>query len=260
MTQLKVSVVTPVYNGASTISSCIESVLNQTYSNIEYIIVDGKSKDNTLEIIKGYPSDRIKVVSESDRGLYDAINKGIMMASGDIVCFLCADDMYAHSNVMGIVAETFNVHPEAEIVYSDILYVNREDTSKVVRYWKSSDFKPGLYKKGWLPPNTSFFTKRTALLKYGLFNIDFKLAADYELNYRLLEKNRLKSVYLPEILVKMRTGGVSNSGLINVYRSLKDCYDVLIFHKVRNPMTYIVNTMLYRLKQVYIPKEIRKIH
>ncbi|MEP6645465.1 MAG: glycosyltransferase family 2 protein [Saprospiraceae bacterium] len=255
---MKITVITPVYNGELTIRSCIESVLNQTYTEVEYIIMDAVSKDNTLSIIHEYPQEKIKLFSGKDQGLYDAINKGMDIASGDIMCFLCADDMYADNFVLRKVAHAFQSDPDIDIVYSDIVYVNRNNISRIERYWKSSSFVPGLYRKGWLPPNTSFFIKRTSMLHHEKFNIKFRYAADYELNYRLLEKYRLKSVYLPEILVLMRSGGVSNSNMTNIYKSLKDCYDVLLFHHVKYPSLYIINTMFYRLKQIYIPSKIKR--
>ncbi|MBK9982496.1 MAG: glycosyltransferase [Saprospiraceae bacterium] len=254
---MKITVITPVYNGETTIHSCIDSVLSQTYADVEYIIMDAVSKDKTIPIILKYPEGKIKLISEKDQGLYDAINKGIDEATGDIVCFLCADDMYADRNVLKKIAEGFQTDSTIDIIYSDIVYVNRINTSKIERYWKSSAFSPGLYRKGWLPPNTSFFIKKNSLLLHDKFNIQFKYAADYELNYRLLEKHRLKSVYIPEILVKMRSGGISNAGLLNIYKSLKDCYDVLFFHNVKHPFIYILNTMFYRLKQIYIPSRIK---
>ena len=221
---LKFSVITPVYQGEETIRTCIESVLEQSYTEVEYIIVDAVSTDQTLNIIRNFQDDHIHLVSEKDEGLYDAFNNGMKFATGDILCFLCADDMYAGPDSLQKVAATFQLRPEADIVYSDIVYVNRENPSQIERYWKSSSFKPGLYRKGWLPPNTSFYIKKKSLEGIDYFNIHFRFAADYEFNYRLLEKHGLKSVYLPEILVKMRSGGVSNSGLNNMLKSVKDCY------------------------------------
>ncbi|MFZ1678240.1 MAG: glycosyltransferase family 2 protein [Saprospiraceae bacterium] len=254
---MKITVITPVYNGEATIGSCIDSVMSQSYADVEYIIMDAVSNDKTVSIVKAYTHENIKLISEKDLGLYDAINKGIENATGDIVCFLCADDMYTDRNVLKKIAEAFQTDATIDIIYADIIYVNRINTSKIDRYWKSSAFLPGLYRKGWLPPNTAFFIKKNSLLPHDKFNIRFKYAADYELNYRLLEKYRLKSVYLPEILVKMRSGGISNAGIKNIYKSLKDCYDVLLFHNVKHPFIYIVNTMFYRLKQIYIPSRIK---
>ncbi len=252
---MKITVITPVYNGQDTILSCIESVLSQSYSNKEYIVVDGASKDKTVDILKEYP---VKWISEKDKGLYDAFNKGIMMATGDIVCFLCADDMYEHKNVLEKIANAFAVHPEAEIIYGDIIYVDRDDLSKIKRYWKSSSFTPGLFKKGWLPPNTALFIKRSVFLKHGLFNLQFKMASDFEMQYRLFEVHRIKSFYTSDIMVRMRSGGMSNSGLKGMYKSLKECYDALKLHKVKFPIMYIINTLLYRLKQTFIPRHIKQ--
>lgn len=254
---LKFSVITPVYQGEETIGACIESVLEQTHPELEYIIVDAVSTDNTLNIIRNFPQEIIHLISEKDKGLYDAFNKGMSLATGDVLCFLCADDMFANPDSLNKVAEAFQQNPDAEIIYSDIVYVNRENLSQVDRYWKSSLFIPGLYRKGWLPPNTSFYIKKQSLQGIPYFNLQFPFAADYEFNYRLLEKHRLKSVYLPEILVKMRSGGVSNAGFINMYKSLKDCYDVLKYHHIKNPLIYIFNTLIYRIKQTFVPKKVK---
>ena len=245
---MKITVITPVYNGQDTIRSCIESVLSQNHDDKEYIVVDGASKDNTVDILKEYP---IKWISEKDKGLYDAFNKGIMMATGDVVCFLCADDMYEHPNVLQTAADTFASHPEVDIVYGDIIYVDKDDLSKIKRYWKSSPFTPGLFKKGWLPPNTALFIKRSVFLKYGLFSLKFKMASDFEMQYRFFEVNRVKTFYTSNIMVRMRSGGMSNAGLKGMYRSLKECYDALKLHKVKQPLIYIINTLFYRAKQVF---------
>jgi glycosyltransferase involved in cell wall biosynthesis len=255
---LKFTIITPVYQGEETIRTCIESVLAQSHPNVEYIIMDAKSTDHTLKIISSFSDSNIRLISEKDKGLYDAFNKGIKMATGDIICFLCADDMYATPEALKKVAATFQMYPEADIVYSDIVYVNRENPSQIERYWKSSPFRPGLYRKGWLPPNTSFYIKRKSLEGLDYFNIHFPFAADYEFNYRLLEKNNLKAVYLPDILVMMRSGGISNSGFNNMYKSLKDCYAVLRYHHVRHPWMYIFNTIVYRFKQMFVPEGIKK--
>lgn len=252
---MKITIITPVYNGQDTIRSCVESVLSQTYPDKEYIVVDGASKDNTVDILKEYP---IVWKSEKDKGLYDAFNKGIMMATGDVVCFLCADDMYEHKNVLQVVSETFASHPEAEIVYGDIIYVDKNNLSEIKRYWKSSPFTPGLFKKGWLPPNTALFIKRSVFLTHGLFSLDYKMAGDYELQYRFFEINRVQSFYISNTMVRMRSGGMSNAGLKGMYTSLKECYYALKSNQVKFPISYIINTIFYRLRQLFIPKELKK--
>lgn len=255
---MKITVITPVFNGQETIRSCIESVLTQSYPDKEYIIIDGGSTDNTVDILKTYKDRSVNWISEKDKGLYDAFNKGIMMATGDVVCFLCADDMYEHNNVLSKIADTFRIHPETDIVYGDIIYVEKDDLSKIKRYWKSSPFKPGLFKKGWLPPNTALFIRRSVFLQHGLFSLQYKMASDYEMQYRFFEKFRINSVYISDIMVRMRSGGMSNSSLHGMYKSLKECYDALNFHGVRFSFLYIINTLFYRIKQVIIPNHIKK--
>ena len=200
----------------------------------------------------------LKWISEKDKGLYDAFNKGILIATGDVVCFLCADDMYYHDNVLGHAADAFRKHPEVDIIYGDIIYVDKDDLTKITRYWKSSPFKPGLFKKGWLPPNTALFIKRSVFLQYGLFRLDFRMAGDFEMQYRFLEKYRVPSYYFSDIMVRMRSGGMSNASLSGMYKSLKECYNALRSHHVRFPFLYIVNTLFYRCKQIFISPQIRK--
>ena len=254
---MKITVITPVFNGQETIRSCIESVLSQGYPDKEYIIVDGGSTDNTVDILKTYNDKSLKWISEKDKGLYDAFNKGIMMATGDVVCFLCADDMYEHNNVLLKIAYTFRIHPETEIVYGDIIYVDKDDLSKIKRYWKSSPFEPGLFKKGWLPPNTALFIKRSVFLKHGLFSLQFKMASDFEMQYRFFEIYRIRSFYISDIMVRMRSGGMSNSDLKGMYKSLRECYIALKMHNVRFPFLYIINTVLYRIRQLPIMRKLK---
>ena len=257
---MKISVITPVFNGEETLQSCIQSVLNQNYPDKEYIIVDGGSNDKTVDILKTYSSNGLKWISEKDKGLYDAFNKGIGMSTGDVICFLCADDMYTHENVLQTISNTFKSHPEYDIVYGDIIYVNRKNLNEIDRYWKSSSFRPGLFKKGWLPPNTALFIRKNVFEKYGAFNLKYKFASDVDMQYRFFEIHRLKTFYTPGILVTMRSGGVSNSSWQGMYKSLKECYDALKSHKVRFPFLFVINTLFYRLNQVIIPKKIKKIY
>jgi glycosyltransferase involved in cell wall biosynthesis len=254
---MKITVITPVYNGQETIRSCIESVSNQSLSCKEHIIVDGGSTDKTIDVLKGHP---VRWISEKDNGIYDAFNKGINMATGDIICFLGADDMYADTNVFQSIVDTFIARPEIAIVYGDMIFVKRGDISKITRYWKSSPFKPGLFRKGWLPQNHALFIRRSVFHEYGSFDLQYRSASDYELQYRLFEKLQLNSFYLPGIMVKMRAGGVSNSNLRNVYKNLKECYDILKFHKVKYPFPYIINTIFYRFKQAFVPSNIKKMY
>jgi glycosyltransferase involved in cell wall biosynthesis len=215
-----VSIITPVLNRANTIRDCIESVLAQDYP-IEYIIVDGGSKDGTLEIIREYSSRLAKVVSEPDRNNYEAGNKGIALATGDIIGILAADDAYADNKVISKVAAAFKTGIDS--CYGDLVYVDRDDTNKVIRYWKSCAYDRKLFYSGWMPPHPTFFVRRSIYEAYGAFRLDHGTAADYELMLRFLLKHGLSAGYIPEVLVRMRTGGSSGFSIRN--RIIANLYD-----------------------------------
>jgi glycosyltransferase involved in cell wall biosynthesis len=257
---LRISVITPVFNGEAMIKYCMDSVARQTYANKEHVIVDGLSTDETVAVINNNKGRQVKLLSEKDSGLYDAFNKGIDLAEGDIICFLCADDMYAHENVLESIANAFKTRREVDMIYGDIVYVDRDDLSKVVRYWKSSSFKTGLFRKGWMAPNTALFIRKELFRKHGVFDLSYKMAADYELQFRLFEKHQLRSVYIRDIMVRMRSGGVSNSSFRNMYKSLRECYAALSRHQVPLRLLYIMNTVLYRIRQKGIPAEIQQLN
>lgn len=212
--QPKVSIITVCFNSAITIEDTIKSVINQTYSNIEYIIIDGLSSDNTLEIINKYPDQITKVVSEKDKGLYDAINKGINLATGDIIANLNSDDFYIDNNVISDVVEKFE-QEKSDTLYTDLYYVDAIDTNKIKRFWKSGEYKKGLFFKGWMPPHPTFFVKSEVYKKYGIFNLELRSAADYEIMLRFIHRYECSVSYLPRVTVRMRIGGVSNSSLNN---------------------------------------------
>ncbi|MCE3228152.1 MAG: glycosyltransferase [Bacteroidetes bacterium] len=211
---LKVSVITITYNSAETLEQTILSVTNQTYNNIEYIIVDGKSTDSTLSIVERHKDKISKVISEKDKGLYDALNKGIDLATGDIIAILHSDDFYINENVIQKYVDVFTKQ-NCEAVYSDLYYVDRKNTDKITRKWKSGNYKPGSFLNGWMPPHPTFFVKKELYSEFGKFNLDFKTAADYELMLRFIHKNKIKLGYLPEYTVKMRVGGQSNESVKN---------------------------------------------
>lgn len=211
---LKVSIITICYNSAETIESTIQSVLEQDYKNIEYIIIDGKSTDNTLQIIEKYKVKISKIISEKDEGIYFAINKGIANATGDIIGILHADDFYTNEQIISKVVNKFQ-EKNVDTVYGDLQYVDRIDISKIKRNWISGEYKEGLFLKGWMPPHPTFFVQKTCYEKYGTYNTLLKSAADYELMLRLLHKYECSTVYIQEVLVKMRVGGKSNVSLLN---------------------------------------------
>jgi glycosyltransferase len=212
--QPKVTIITVCYNSEKTIEDTIQSVINQDYPNIEHIIIDGLSTDNTLEIVNKYKDKITKVVSEKDKGLYEAINKGINLATGDIIANLNSDDFYIDTNVIEEVVAKMEFD-KTDTLYADLYYVDATDTNKITRHWKSGDYKVGLFFKGWMPPHPTFFVKKEVYANYGKFNLAFKSAADYELMLRFIHKHQCSISYLPRVVVKMRIGGVSNSSLLN---------------------------------------------
>jgi len=208
-----ISIITITYNAENTIEDCIQSIDKQNY-NAEHIIVDGASTDGTLDLIKLY-SDIISVtISEPDNGIYDAMNKGIKMSSGDIVGILNSDDFYSNNDVLSNVAKAFD-DPNIDSCYGDLKYVDGNDVTKLVRYWKSGNYNSKKFYNGWMPPHPTFFVRRSVYEKYGLFNLDLGSAADYEIMLRFLLKHKVKAKYIPETLVHMRTGGVSNASIKN---------------------------------------------
>ena len=219
---LKISIITVTYNSGATLEQTIRSVLEQSYSNIEYIIIDGQSTDNTLQIVDKYRSRIATLVSEKDKGLYDAINKGIARATGDVIGLLHSDDFYMHPQVIEKYAALFEKE-KPDAVYSDLYYVDRDNTDKIVRKWKSGSYRSGAFINGWMPPHPTFFVKREVYERFGTFHPDFKSAADYELMLRFIEKQKIRLAYLPEYTVKMRTGGQSNVTVQNrIHANLED--------------------------------------
>ena len=210
---MKISIITVCFNSQQTIRATIKSVLSQSYKQVEYIIIDGASTDNTIKIIKEFSNSIDVFVSESDAGIYDAINKGISKSSGDVVGLLHADDVFDNRSVIDNVMRLFDEN--VDMIYGDINYVDRNDIYRVIRRWKSDSYKKGKFKWGWMPPHTGFFIKKSCYLKYGLYNLSLGSSADYELMLRMFELYNLKSKYIPLNITKMRVGGVSNSSFKN---------------------------------------------
>jgi glycosyltransferase len=215
---LKISIITVVYNSVDTIQHAIDSVLGQSYDNIEYIVVDGASKDGTLEVLEKNKNNIDVLISEQDNGIYDAMNKGLDVATGDIIGTLNSDDFYASNNIIQKVANLFGTK-QVDSIYGDLIYVDAKNIDRVIRYWKSKPFQEGLFQKGWHPAHPTFFVKSEVYKKYGKFNTDLKIAADYEIMLRFLEKYQISSYYIPEVLVKMRLGGESNRNIKNIVKA-----------------------------------------
>ncbi|NJR15031.1 MAG: glycosyltransferase [Calothrix sp. CSU_2_0] len=206
---MRVSIITVVRNNQATIAHAIDSVLSQDYSDIEYIVIDGSSTDATAAIAQSYGKKITHFVSESDLGMYDAMNKGLKLATGDIVGFLNSDDFYEGQSVISQVVEQFQ-YQQVNLVFGDIVFVHPKNTQKILRYYSSANFHPELFSWGWMPAHPSCFLKRQVYQEYGNFRTDYQLAADYELLLRLMQIHRISYSYIPRVLVKMRPGGASN--------------------------------------------------
>ncbi len=224
--QMKVSIITASYNNVDTIEATIESILSQTYPHIEYIVVDGGSMDGTIDIIKKYNTAIDKWVSGPDKGIYDALNKGLEMATGDIVGFLHADDILYDYFVINNIVRVFQAD-RCHAVYGDLIYVARNDTRNIVRFWKSCKFQPKLLKKGWMPPHPTLFVHKEVYEKYGKFNTSLRIAADYDLVLRFFSQPGFESRYLPHVFVRMRIGGASNKSLGNILLKSQEDYTAM---------------------------------
>ncbi len=218
---MKFSIITATYNNRNTIADAINSVASQTYKNIEHIIIDGASTDGTLSIIKNTPGKISKIISESDNGIYDALNKGIKNATGDIIVFLHADDIFAETKIIEKAAKLFE-KKQTDSIYGDLRYVAKENTDKTLRYWKSGEYSFSKLKKGWMPPHPTFFIKKEIYDKYGIFDTEFKIAADYDIILRFLGKHKISTAYLPEVITKMRIGGENNKNIKNIILKMKE--------------------------------------
>ncbi len=217
---MKISIVTVCFNAAKTIEQTIESVLGQSYPDFEYIVVDGGSKDGTVSILEKY-KDRLRYISEKDEGIYDAMNKGVGLAQGEVIGIIGADDFYPDSEVLTSVAEAFRRN-NTDSAYGDVRFVDPEDTTRVVRFWKDREYDRENWLKGWMPPHIAFYLKKSAYEKYGLYKTEFTCAGDYELMLRMLYKNKLSSQHVPATLMTMRVGGTSSASLKHRIRANRE--------------------------------------
>lgn len=212
---MKISIVTAVYNRERTIGEALASVATQTHVNIEHLIIDGASRDGTLDVVRALTDPRIVLVSEPDHGIYDALNKGISQATGEVIGLMHSDDLFAHAQVLEKVAACF-ADPAVDLVYGDLDYVAATDISRVVRHWRSGDFSLDKLRRGWMPPHPTVFARKRVFTDHGLYDTSYRIAADYEAMLRYFGKAQLRSAYIPEVLVKMRTGGASNRSLRHI--------------------------------------------
>lgn len=242
---MKISIITVCYNSALTIDKTIQSVAAQTYKKIEYIIVDGNSKDGTIDKIKKYPTVITKFISEPDKGLYDAMNKGIAMATGEVIGLINSDDLFCDDKAIEKVMDVFNSDASLDAVYADLYYVSQFDTDKIIRKWVTG--KQRNFSSGWHPAHPTLYIKKKVYEKFGDFDLSFRLASDFEIMLRFLDKYKIKATYLKEPLVKMRLGGETNKSLSNIYKQNVEC--IRAFKKNNVP----VISMLYPFFRI-IPK------
>jgi glycosyltransferase involved in cell wall biosynthesis len=214
---LKISLITVCYNAESTINSCIQSVIRQNFNNVEYIIIDGGSTDKTINIVNNYKHFISHIVSEPDKGIYDAMNKGIKLATGDVVGMLNADDFFADDTVLNTIAQVF-VQYNVNIIYADLDYINKN--GGVVRKWRSGSYSAKSFNLGWMPPHPTFYCKRNLFEKFGFYSLGYGTAADYELMLRFLYVNKLSAHYIKKVIIKMKIGGKSNKSFSNRVKGL----------------------------------------
>ena len=246
---MRISIITVVYNNERTIKEAMHSVFSQSYKNIEYVIIDGKSKDNTVNYINEYKDQLGYFVSEKDNGLYDAMNKGIQACTGDVIGILNSDDLYQDSEVIAAVMEQFNKDTALDILYGDLVYVKSEDTNKVVRNWKSKTYYNNFFENANVPPHPSLFVRSKVYKEAGLFDLQFKLAADYELMLRMFKKHNFKSKYISRLIVKMRLGGATNQSYTNIVNQNKEILKAWKVNGLQAPFYLMPLRIIKRLSQ-----------
>ncbi len=254
---MKISIITATYNSERTVRDTIDSVFIQSFTDYEYLVVDGGSKDSTLQILREYEpkfNGRMRWISEPDKGIYDAMNKGFLRAKGDVLMLINSDDLFARPDALELVVKEFEKHPDVDGVYANLYYVSQYNTDNIVRVWKTGEQKP--MRKGWLPAHPTFYVKRECYEKYGYFNLTYPLAADFELMLRFVEKHHIKLQYLPEYLVKMRLGGATSKNIQNIYR--QDVETIRAFNEnglSGGNITYLFWRYLPKIKQFFRKSE-----
>lgn len=286
---MRISIITATYNSECNLQRCIDSVFFQSYKNKEHIIIDGGSSDKTIDIIIKNEDKIDKWVSEKDEGIFDAINKGIKLATGDVIGLLHSDDFYANNKVLEIIANAFRekitfknynsgnekiLLDYPDCVYSDLVYIKHSNSHynsfynksnhqiKIVRYWRAHNKKflltntgiKNLIEKGWMPPHPTLFIKKEIFYKYGFYRTDLKIASDYEMILRLFYKNSLKLKYIPKVLYYMSVGGVSNKTLKNIIKKSIEDYNSIRFYKISFPLLVLILKNISKLKQFYFFK------
>ena len=230
----------------------MESLRAQTHEDIEHIVIDGGSTDGTQKIVEEFSTHISFFVSEPDNGIYDAMNKGLAHATGEIVSVLNADDELAGPGVLTNIVRVFADNPKIDCLYSDLVYVSREHPAKILRYWVSGEYSHQAFERGWHPPHPTFFVRRHFYQQLGPFDLQFPIAADYELMLRFLYKDRLRPFYLKEVTYRMKTGGTSNRSLGNIYRSNLQCWQAWRKNGLTPPWSLIFRKLLFKIGQITV--------
>jgi len=241
-------VVTVCLNAAATIRHTLDSLATQGHPEVEHIVVDGVSTDGTLDIVRGRSSQIARLISERDHGLFDAMNKGIAAATGDFLGFLNADDVYADAGVLAGVASTLQA-TGCDAAHGDLLYVSGSNPDKVVRYWRSKPYRPGMFEAGWHPAHPTLFVRTGLLKELGGFDTQFRYHADFDLMVRLFIERRISSAYIPRVMVRMRTGGQSNRSIANIVRGNRESYRIARRAGVAGSPLWFARKLWYRLPQ-----------
>lgn len=245
---MKISVITVCYNAADTLGDTLDSVAAQTYRDIEHIVIDGGSTDGTTGVLKA-KGQRVAIWhSEPDRGIYDAMNKGLALATGEVIGFLNADDVYHHAGVVSRIAEVM-ADPELDACYANLYYVDRKRTDIVKRVWQSRDYEPGLCARGWMPAHPTFYVRRSVYERFGDFDLNYRLQADFDLTMRFLEVHRIHTRFVPEFWVRMRMGGMSNNSIRNVIKGNWEAYMACRKNGLRVPPWFMITKVLSRFRQ-----------
>nr|WP_294899287.1 glycosyltransferase family 2 protein [uncultured Pedobacter sp.] len=248
---MQISIITATYNSQDFVEEAIKSYVNQSFANKELLVIDGKSTDNTLEILANHTHQIDTLVSEKDKGIYDALNKGISLAKGEVIGILHSDDFLANHKVLEQVSEKFKENPSVDAVYGDLQYVDRENPEIIIRHWTSGEYNINNFKKGWMPPHPALFIKKECFTKFGVYDLAYKSAADYDLILRFLFKNKVNVAYIPTVLVKMRVGGLSNKSLKNRFNANREDRLALKRNGVPNPFWVSVLKPLSKIGQFW---------
>ncbi|MET3114761.1 glycosyltransferase involved in cell wall biosynthesis [Pedobacter sp. CG_S7] len=245
---MKVSIITVVLNCANYISDCIDSILIQTHKNIEYIVIDGKSVDGTIAVIEKYLPSIDYFISVPDEGIYSALNKGLSVATGEIIGILNADDVLANAHVISTIVENFK-NSTCDAVYGNLNYTSRNDINQVIRRWRSKSFRRNAVKYGWMPPHPTIYIKKEVFFKHGNYSMEYGHSSDYELILRFFYKHQIVAVFVDQLFVKMRMGGVSNGSVKQLLRACSEDYRAMILNDIPIPLVAIVGKKLRKIEQ-----------